>query len=64
MSKVMGLWFIANALGQGINSITVRLFGEGSPEMFFLAYAFIALLAGTATLLMRKNLLRLAGGVR
>jgi POT family proton-dependent oligopeptide transporter len=64
VSKMMGLWFISNALGQAINTATVRLFDGSAPELFFMGYAVVALAVALAILLMRKLLLSLAGGVR
>ncbi|MDR2586940.1 MAG: oligopeptide:H+ symporter [Coriobacteriales bacterium] len=64
LSKMMGLWFISNALGQAINTATVRLFDGAAPEVFFMSYAFVALAVALAIFLMRKLLLSLAGGVR
>jgi POT family proton-dependent oligopeptide transporter len=64
MSKVMGLWFISDALGQAVNTVTVRFFDARHPEEFFLLYATVAIAIGAATLLASKKLLRLAGGVR
>jgi POT family proton-dependent oligopeptide transporter len=64
VSKVMGLWFISNALGQAINTVTVRFFDGKQPEAFFLIYAAAAIAVSLAVLLMRKRLLTLAAGVR
>jgi POT family proton-dependent oligopeptide transporter len=63
-SKVMGLWFLASALGQAVNAATVQFFNGKSPETFFLSYASIAIIIGVAVILMRKKLLKLSAGVR
>ncbi|MDR1213693.1 MAG: oligopeptide:H+ symporter [Propionibacteriaceae bacterium] len=62
ISKMMALWFIADALGQGINALTVHGFDPLQPEGFFLAYGAVALLAGLAVMAARKPLIRLARG--
>ena len=59
-SKMMSLWFIASALGQGIISLTVHLFDETAPEKFYFSYAIVALVVGLILFLMRKKLLLLA----
>ncbi|MCL2749829.1 MAG: oligopeptide:H+ symporter [Coriobacteriia bacterium] len=64
MSKMMGLWFVSNALGQGIIALTSHLFNETAPADFYLAYALVALVCGTGMFLARKKLLALAQGVR
>jgi POT family proton-dependent oligopeptide transporter len=64
ISKMMGLWFIANALGQGINAIAVRFFDLADPGAFYLIYAAIALATGMIILAISKKLLALAKGVR
>jgi POT family proton-dependent oligopeptide transporter len=62
LSKMMALWFIANALGQGINAITVRAFDPASPESYFLAYGAVALAAGLILLAVRRHLVTLGRG--
>jgi POT family proton-dependent oligopeptide transporter len=64
ISKVMGLWFISEALGQGINTITVQFFNGKAPETFFMIYAFAAFIIGVIVLILHKKLLALAGGIR
>jgi len=64
MSKMMGLWFVSNALGQGIIALTVRFFNEAAPESFYLAFAVVALVGGGIMFLARDKLLALAQGVR
>jgi POT family proton-dependent oligopeptide transporter len=64
ISKVMGLWFIAEALGQAINTVTVRFFDGAAPERFFMMYAACAIVISAALLFANKRLLRLTGGIR
>ncbi|MDR2162898.1 MAG: oligopeptide:H+ symporter [Clostridiales Family XIII bacterium] len=64
IAKVMGLWFISNALGQAINTVTVRFFDGKQPEEYFLIYAAVAMAVAATVLLMRRKLLALASGVR
>jgi POT family proton-dependent oligopeptide transporter len=62
LSKMMALWFIADALGQGINAITVHAFDPTQPHNFFLAYGAVALLAGLALLATRRRLVTMGRG--
>jgi POT family proton-dependent oligopeptide transporter len=64
VSKMMGLWFIATALGQAINTATVRFFDGSAPELFFGSYAAVALVVALALFLARGRLLSLTGGIR
>ncbi|MDR1851521.1 MAG: oligopeptide:H+ symporter [Propionibacteriaceae bacterium] len=62
LSKMMALWFIADALGQGINAITVRVFDPANPERFFLIYGAVALAVGLILLAVRRRLVTLGRG--
>lgn len=64
MSKMMSLWFISNALGQGIIALTAGLFNEAAPGGFYLAFALVALVVGGILLLLQGRLLSIAKGVR
>lgn len=63
-SKMMSLWFISNALGQGVIAIAVNFFDEANPEDYYLAFACAALVVGLILFLLRNKLLALAKGVR
>ena len=63
-SKMMSLWFISNALGQGVISLTVHFFNEDAPEGFYFSYALVALVIGLTLFLVRKKLLTLSKGIR
>ncbi|MDR1213696.1 MAG: hypothetical protein LBK54_06405 [Propionibacteriaceae bacterium] len=52
----------ADALGLGVNALTIHGFDPLRPEFFFLAYGAVALLAGLAVMAARKPLIRLARG--
>ncbi len=64
MSKMMSLWMISNALGQGIVALTADFFNEAAPTGFFFAFAMVALVIGVVLLLAQRKLLSLAKGIR
>jgi POT family proton-dependent oligopeptide transporter len=64
ISKMMSLWFISNALGQGVIALTVHFFNESAPEGFYFAFALVALVVGAVLLLLQGKLLGMAKGVR
>ncbi|MDR1713270.1 MAG: oligopeptide:H+ symporter [Coriobacteriales bacterium] len=64
LSKMMGLWFIATAMGQAVNAIAVQRFDASAPAGFYLAYALVALAVAALILIFRRRLLAWARGVR
>ena len=64
MSKMMSLWFVSNALGQGIIAVTVRFFDSAAPQNFYLAFAVVALVVGGILFATRHKLTDLAKGIR
>lgn len=61
-SRVMSIYFMANTLGQGINSFCVRFFDEDNPSAFFYGYTVAALLTCVLILVLLKPLTRLSHG--
>jgi dipeptide/tripeptide permease len=57
---MMALWFISNALGQGINALCLQFFDESAPGAFFFVYAGAALVICALFFLLRKKVLGLA----
>ncbi|HBT95934.1 MAG TPA: MFS transporter [Coriobacteriia bacterium] len=64
ISKMMSLWLISNALGQGVVALTADFFNEAAPAGFFLAFALVALIIGILLLLLQGKLLSMMKGVR
>jgi POT family proton-dependent oligopeptide transporter len=63
-SRLMSIWFLANTLGQGINSYCMRFFDSAAPSGFFVGYAIAVVVVVVLIFVLLKPLNRLTHEVR